>query len=222
MKHLIQIAAAEIGIKEIPGIENTKRIIDYAKEAGFNNINDDETPWCSIFVNWCCLQAGLQRTYKTNARSWLSIGKPTDDPKPGDIVVFWREDPNTWKGHVGIFLGYSNNQSQVFTLGGNQQNSVSIQAYNAKNVLGFRQLSVERNIEIALSTPNLKTGSKSTEVAKLQYILNDMGYNCGAVDGVFGSRTENSLKKLQADNQQEANGIYDKKTQDLLENIFQS
>lgn len=222
MKNIIQIATAEIGIKEIPGTENTKRIVDYAKEAGFNNITDDETPWCSIFVNWCCIQAGLQCTHKANARSWLSIGKPTDNPIPGDVVIFWREDPNSWKGHVGLFLGFSKNQLHVFTLGGNQKNSVSIQAYSAKNVLGFRQLSPENNIEIPSSNPALKLGSRNDDVKKLQYILNDLGYNCGSVDGVFGQRTETSLKKLQSDNKHEANGVYDTITQNLLENIFQS
>ncbi len=140
MQSLIKIAAGELGIKEIPGQDNEKRIIDYAKEAGFKGITDDETPWCSIFINWCCMKAGLQRTHRANARSWLSVGKPVENPVTGDIVIFWRERPDSWKGHVGIFMGYSKNRMQVFSLGGNQKNTVSIQAYDASHILGFRRL----------------------------------------------------------------------------------
>lgn len=33
------------------------------------------------------------------------LGTPTesgDEPKPGDIVVWWREQLAGWKGHVGL------------------------------------------------------------------------------------------------------------------------
>lgn len=221
MKNLVQIAAAEIGVKEIKGEKDTARIVDYAQEAGFKNITDDETPWCSIFVNWCCLKAGLQRTHKANARSWLSVGIPTNQPVPGDIVIFWRDKPRSWKGHVGIFMGYSKDLQQVFTLGGNQKNSVSIQGYDASKVLGFRRLSNEGNTPLPSADPVLKIGSKGEEVKKLQQLLNDLGYFCGAVDGVFGPKTAEQLKVLQKEEGKQADGIYGKNTRTIIENIFQ-
>ena len=221
MKNLFQIAAAEIGVKEIKGDKDTARIVDYAQEAGFKNITDDETPWCSIFVNWCCLKAGLQRTHKANARSWLTVGLPVDNPVPGDVVIFWREDVRSWKGHVGIFVGFSKDLKQVFTLGGNQKNSVSIQGYDKDKVLGFRRLATEGNSEIPSGDPLLKVGSQGEEVKKLQQVLNDLGYNCGAVDGVFGPRTASRLKALQKAEGKKIDGIYGKGTQALIENIFQ-
>ena len=221
MKDLFQIAAAEIGVKEIAGDKDTARIVDYAKEAGFKNITDDETPWCSIFVNWCCQQAGLQRTHKANARSWLTVGLPVDEPAPGDVVIFWRESPGSWKGHVGIFTGYSKNHQQVFTLGGNQKNSVSIQGYDADKVLGFRRLSTEGNLQIPSGDPALKTGSRSEEVKKLQMVLNDLGYHCGAADGMFGPKTAHQLKALQKDEGKTVDGVYGKDMVSVIENIFQ-
>jgi len=221
MKDFFQIAAAEIGVKETKGDSNTPRIVDYAKEAGFKNITDDETPWCSIFVNWCCTKAGLQRTNKANAQSWLTVGLPVDNPVPGDVVVFWRENPKSWKGHVGIFTGYSRDMKQVFTLGGNQKDSVSIQGFDAGKVLGFRRLTNEGNQEIPSGNPPLKVGSSGDEVKKLQKLLNDLGYFCGAVDGAFGNRTEMQLKLLQKTEAQTADGIYGKDTMTLIENIFQ-
>lgn len=221
MKNLFQIAVAEIGVKEIKGDEDTARIVDYAREAGFKNITDDETPWCSIFVNWCCMNAGLQRTHKANARSWLSVGLPVDNPVPGDIVIFWREDIRSWKGHVGIFVGFSNDMKQVFTLGGNQKNSVSIQGYDKDKVLGYRRLATEGNSETPSGDPMLKVGSRGEEVKKLQQVLNDLGYFCGAVDGVFGPRTASKLRALQKAEGKKADGVYGKGTQALVENIFQ-
>lgn len=221
MKDLFQIAVAEIGVKEIKGENDNAQIVAYAKEAGFMHITDDETPWCSIFVNWCCMKAELQRTHKANARSWLTVGLPVENPIPGDIVIFWRESSHSWKGHVGIFVGFSKNHQLVFTLGGNQKNSVSIQGYDATKVLGFRRLSTEGNMEIPSGTPLLKVGSRGDEVKKLQLLLNDLGYKCGAADGVFGPRTASQLMALQKAEGKKIDGIYGKDTRALVENIFQ-
>ena len=50
--------------------------------------------------------------------------------------------------------------------------------------------------------PTLKRGDTGASVKELQRRLNDMGYNCGAVDGKFGSKTETAVKALQ-----EASGL---------------
>lgn len=221
MKLLIKIAAGELGIKEISGQEHEKRIVEYAKEAGFKTITDDETPWCSIFVNWCCQQAGLQRTHRANARR-LSVGLPVDDPVPGDVVVFWRERPDSWKGHVGFFMGFSKNRSRVFSLGGNQKNTVSIQGYDATNILGFRRLTKEIMVGVPKAKPFLKLDSIGDEVAKLQSILGELGYNCGAADGIFGKRTEARLMAFQREEGMEADGVYGPSTKTLIESIFQT
>jgi uncharacterized protein (TIGR02594 family) len=222
MKNLFQIAAAEIGTSEAKGDKHTPRIVNYAKEAGFSNITDDETPWCSIFINWCCMKAGLQRTNKANARSWLTVGLPVENPVPGDVVIFWRENPRSWKGHVGLFVGYSKDLRQVFTLGGNQKDSVSIQGYNADTVLGFRRLTEEGNMQIPAANPPIKLGSRGEEVKKLQIILNDLGYNCGAADGSFGPRTHAQLLAFQKAEGLKPDGIYGHASLTAIENIFQS
>lgn len=221
MKDLIKIATAELGVHEFKGEEHNPVIVKYAKEAGFKNITDDETPWCSIFVNWCAKEAELQRSHKANARSWLAVGKPEEDPIPGDVVVFWRDNPNSWKGHVGLFFGFSIDRRTVFVLGGNQRNSVSIQGYDAAKVLGFRRLAPSGNIEIP--KPILKRGDRGLEVKKLQAILNDLGYKCGSVDGIFGPKTEERLQAFQVQEEiPDGNGTYDEKTKSKIESIYQS
>lgn len=137
MKTLLEIALAEYGQQEIKGKEHNPRILQYSKESGVKNVSDDETPWCSIFVNWVAFKAGYERTNKATARSWLNIGQSIMFPEVGDIVVFKR-GTEPWQGHVALFISIVGNT--VYALGGNQGNRVNISGYSLSDVLGYRRL----------------------------------------------------------------------------------
>jgi len=137
-KTLVEIALAEYGKKEIEGSRHNMDIVNYAKESGFLWVNDDETPWCSLFLNWAAMESNLERSKKANARSWLSVGKEIIAPEIGDIVVFWRNSPESWQGHVGIYINEEGEYVRV--LGGNQGDQVNISKYSKKKVLGYRRL----------------------------------------------------------------------------------
>lgn len=215
MNKLIQLAYQEIGTKEISGSSDNPRIVNYAQESGFNHIKNDETPWCSIFMNWLAKKVGLEYSGKANARSWLYVGTAITDPEPGDIVIFWREDPNSRKGHVGIFMGYSQDKSRIYTLGGNQGNMVSESAYPAYQVLGFRRLRSTKDIKF--SNKVLKRGDIGNEVIELQDALKMVGCNPGTSDGIFGPKTENALKCYQANHSHlKITGKFDRATQKQL------
>ena len=95
---LLERACQEVGVKEISGSEHAPEILKYLELAGFDHLfDDDETPWCSTFMNAMCAVLCLERSGKPNARSWLEVGERTHDPKPGDVVVFWRGSQNSWK-----------------------------------------------------------------------------------------------------------------------------
>jgi uncharacterized protein (TIGR02594 family) len=207
MDKFLQIAFKELGEKELKTGDNP-RILQYAKKAGFDWVNDDETPWCSFFANFVVGQSRRKGSGKANARSWLLAGEKTENPQPGDIVVFWRESPESWKGHVGFFLGFSQDGTRVFTLGGNQGDQVSIAAYPADTVLGFRRIGpVRKKLEIPDGV--LRKGDAGKPVASLQRILNHLGFDCGIADGIFGTATENALKQLQATNDgMTVDGVY--------------
>lgn len=216
MDKLLKIAIAELGQKEVTGPQNNPTIVNYAKEAGFDWVNDDETPWCSIFVNWVAKKAGLKGTSKANARSWLLAGINVDtSPEPGDIVVFWRGSPDSWTGHVGIFFGFSITGERVYCLGGNQGNQVSVSAYSFDNVLGFRRLTASGMI--ALPEPVIKKGDRGDNVKALQEALKAANIDCGTSDGIFGSMTEDAIIMLQSmETGLEVNGVYNKATRDFL------
>ena len=105
---------------------------------GYEWVKDDETAWCSAFVNWVCKKANLEYSGALNARSWLNIGCEVANPEIGDLVVFWRGDPNGWQGHVAFFIREAKNH--IYVLGGNQNNQVKISAYPKSRLLKYRRL----------------------------------------------------------------------------------
>ena len=56
-------------------------------------------------------------------------------------------------------------------------------------------------------TTVLKRGSKGSQVTALQNKLNELGYNCGAADGVFGQATYQAVVNFQRTNNLAADGI---------------
>lgn len=52
-----------------------------------------------------------------------------------------------------------------------------------------------------------KIGSRSEEVRSIQQELKNRGYYTGAVDGIYGTQTKNSVVKFQKDNGLSADGI---------------
>lgn len=104
--------------------------------------DDDEVAWCSYFINFCFSELGQSGSGRANARSWLDWGRPVSGPpRRGDVVVLWRQSRDSWKGHVGFFVGYDGEHGDKWLLlGGNQDDAVSIKAYDRDRVLGVRRL----------------------------------------------------------------------------------
>ena len=59
---------------------------------------------------------------------------------------------------------------------------------------------------LAAST-TLRLGSRGTAVLQLQQALNALGYDCGSVDGIFGSKTKAAVLAFQKANGLAADGI---------------
>ena len=136
MSKLLKIALSQAGLKEIYGKEDNPEILKYFDELGFNGSKlKDETSWCAAGLNWALKKAGLPYQNTLNARSFLNIGEETKTPKVGDICILWREDPKSWKGHVGIYLREDN--QYVWLYGANQANQWGINAFYKNRVLGY-------------------------------------------------------------------------------------
>jgi len=136
---ILEKALTQYGVKEILGKKNNPQIIKYFNETDLNIKNlSDETAWCSAFVNWVAKTSGYVYSGQLTARSWLKIGESIENPKPGDVVVLWRESPGSWKGHVGFYVRET--RRYVYVLGGNQKNMVCIKAYPKSRLLDYRRL----------------------------------------------------------------------------------
>ena len=217
MNSIVKIAAGEIGIKEIHGNQHNPRILEYQEMTGLE-FGNDEVAWCSIFANWCALQAGLPQSNQPNARSWLNVGRKTSFPTPGDVVVIWRENPNSWKGHVGFFMGFSHDGNSIFILGGNQNDEVNIRKYDVNRVLQYRRLKSTEELEVPVGY--LRKGESNNNVKLLQLILIELGLLNEEADGVFGNKTETALKKFQRENGITVDGIYGSESRAVLEEIL--
>jgi len=135
---LVQCALSLYGQRDIPGPSGNPVILQMAKDCGFTDYKDDDTAWCSLLLNWVALKTGYQRSGSLMARSWLSVGTLVAEPEMGDVVVFWRIDPNGPYGHVALYIGRRN--GLIYALGGNQDNMVQIEGFNPARLLGYRRL----------------------------------------------------------------------------------
>jgi uncharacterized protein (TIGR02594 family) len=123
-------ARSELGQSELPGAKHNPRIVEYHQLTKLR-AKDDETPWCSSFVNWCLSKSNYPTTESAAARSWATYGAPCL-PHPGAIVVLTRKGG----GHVGFYV--KETPAYVYLLGGNQGNAVTIAAYAKDRVIGYR------------------------------------------------------------------------------------
>jgi uncharacterized protein (TIGR02594 family) len=137
----IGFARGELGQRDYPGPRYNPRVVEYLNTTGLQG-NSDETSWCSAFVNWCMLQARQRGTNNAAARSWLGYGQALGSPRPGCIVVLWRQSPSSWKGHVGFFDGFDAG-NRIRLLAGNQAGGVDwdevcVALFPQERVLGYR------------------------------------------------------------------------------------
>jgi uncharacterized protein (TIGR02594 family) len=130
----INIAEGEIGQKEKAGADDNQRIIEYHATTGKSK--DDETPWCSSFVNWVMKKAGQGGTNSAKAVTWAKWGQKVKNPSYGAIAVIdWDGPGPRWKGHVGFVVGKQG--AKILILGGNQRNAVNIRAYAESLIIAY-------------------------------------------------------------------------------------
>jgi uncharacterized protein (TIGR02594 family) len=134
------IAKREIGVAETE--PDNPRILEYlatTTNLSRSQMEQDETDWCSAFVNWCMTEAGYVGTNHALARTWerWNGGVKNNEPSYGCIVVFRRliDGVDKGKGHVGFFETMEGNQ--ICLLGGNQSDGVNIKPRSMDDLLGY-------------------------------------------------------------------------------------
>lgn len=173
------LALEQRGVKEFVGIHRDNPVVmQFYKDVKHGGIEHDEVPWCAAFVGAMLERCNIKSSRSLLARSYLKWGKSVKNPKPGDIVVYWRESRKSYKGHVGFFVGFDEDTGKVLTLGGNQGNKVSIRGYPAHTVLGYRRVKMikppfkpqpPQGVEMEDTSPS--TGQRVTKAVKDSWTL---------------------------------------------------
>ena len=150
--HIFDIAEDYLGVKEYPAAKHNDQIVKFFADAGHGYVQDDETPWCAAFVGAVLAECGVKGSGKLNARSYLDWGQPVDinNAQKGDVVVFWRGSKKGWKGHVAFYSHHDD--ENIYVLGGNQGNKVSVAPYPRDRLLGVRTLKQPRKKKVQSKT----------------------------------------------------------------------
>ena len=131
----LDLAWGDFGVAEIAGSRDNTRVVRYYADVGHPQVDNDEVAWCAAFLGSCLERAGIGSTRSLLARSYLSWGEPAGEPHYGAIAVLSRtSDPAL--GHVGFLVGET--AADIILLGGNQSDSVSVQAFPRSRLLGLR------------------------------------------------------------------------------------
>lgn len=152
-------ARSLIGTREIVGPRHNSWIAKGWGRLGATWFNDDETPWCGLFVAHCIDAVGLKFPKPSlfpRAKAWADWGKPCGRML-GAVAVFGR----TGGGHVGFLVGES--ATNLYILGGNQSNAVNIMPI-AKTRLIATRWPKERAISGVLA-PQMSGGTVSRNEA---------------------------------------------------------
>lgn len=133
----MQEAIRLIGLTEQPGPGSNPKLIAFGEALNIDYKSDD-VPWCGLFVAHCVgstLPSEGLPTSPLLAKAWRKFGIACT-PQIGAILVFWREAPDSAKGHVGFYHG--EDASHYHVLGGNQSDAVNIRRIGRDRFLAAR------------------------------------------------------------------------------------
>lgn len=140
------------GVAEIPGPRVNPLIAAMNHGAGAGN--NEDAPWCASFVHFCHWILGYQcPPGPAGARAWLNAGDQVTllKARRGDVVIFWRDSPDGWKGHVGFLHKWSSTGDPII-IGGNQDDKVSLLTMPRSRVLGVRRPKPHLTLVAAIDT----------------------------------------------------------------------
>ena len=167
-------------------------------------------------TNYTTLTGSIQLWHKSTSSGGGSYYAPTVPDMPmlyrgctGDVVKTLQDKLNT--------LGYnSGNVDGIF----GAKTYAAVTAFQKANNLGVDGIvgkltwaklygvSPAMPVETTVvGRPMVSYGSRGDAVRKLQELLNALGYDCGSVDGIFGSKTKAAVLAFQKANGLAADGI---------------
>ncbi|MBP1746626.1 MAG: putative peptidoglycan-binding protein [Deltaproteobacteria bacterium] len=145
----VAIGELRAGAGEVGGNNCGPWVKKYLVPAG---LGEGES-WCASFVSWSYLQAceGDKRNMpfpyspgardlmsKLKKRGWTNEPQGGYEPRPGDLVFWWREKLSGWLGHVGLV--HQLKDGMLYTIEGNRSPRVQGFSYifsRMEKLLGY-------------------------------------------------------------------------------------
>ena len=204
---VISKARSQIGTKESPAGSNK---VKYNTAYYGRAVSGSDYPWCCAFVWWVFKQCGAPELFyggkKTaSCTTLMNYYKSKDQfsktPKVGSLVFFnWGK--GTEAKHIGIVTAITSSGVKTIegnTAVGNDSNGGEVMERTryTKDILGYAYPYEGGVTMVNITLPQLRKGDTGESVRALQILLNGLGYNCGTVDGEFGAKTQDGVRRFQ-------------------------
>jgi len=110
---------------------------------GFDDkISEDLIPWNSAFACWCVDTVVKDASPRSHiASKWCTWGEEIAVPIMGCVVVI-ADGKRPQRARVGFFIHLNEKTKQVYILGANFSDKISIAAYPTQRVLSYRWLEI--------------------------------------------------------------------------------
>ena len=139
----------------------------------------------------------------TSAGNWEARGT-TDAGMPDCVCCIFKQVNSKTMSHTGLHVG----NSRIIHCSGEVKEGIMDKTWTHWAIpKGMYTQDELKEMELIVVTSILKRGSRGEYVTALQNHLNQLGYDCGAADGKFGSATEAAVRSFQAAHSLTVDGI---------------
>lgn len=201
---------------------------------GFFKGGKQGKPWCAVFVAWCFVKAygegeakrmlclpddSYGASCKWAAKYYKDKGRFREsDPQAGDQIFFQKSGRIV---HTGIVTAVR--ERAVYTVEGNTKGKSGVvdnggevceksYSVNYAGIYGYgRPIYDTEDGKVTLTVDKLKKGSRGDQVRSVQQLLSANGYPL-YIDGEFGDKTDDAVRKYQKDKGLYVDGIIGIKT----------
>ena len=191
---------------------------------------------CAQLTRYSCKAAGTELVSGANSQwkkvTWAKKGAISTLPDvPG--VLLYHENASGTMTHTGVYIGdgyaveargakygvvktavkdrtWTHWAALPGVLDGDQVTIVPVEPEERPETPTETTTQATESGVIPMNT--LKNGSRGTQVKVLQFLLNELGYDCGEADGIFGSKTLTAVKAYQKAKGLTVDGICGKNT----------
>ena len=164
--------------------------------------------------SYTTLTGSIQLWHKSTSSGGGSYYAPTVPDMPmlyrgctGDAVKALQDKLNTLGYNSGNVDGIFGAKTYAAVAAFQKANSLGVDGIVGKLTWAKLYDATPVNVTPVTTQPMLRTGSRGDAVRKLQELLNALGYDCGSVDGIFGSKTYAAVLAFQKANGLGADGI---------------